>query len=51
MDFSHSPRATELIELVAAFIRDEIEPVQHEYHRQVREAADSGTWALSLIHI
>ena len=27
MDFSPSPRAAELLELVVAFVRDEVEPV------------------------
>ena len=47
MDFSPSPRAAELVDLVAAFVRDEIEPVAAEYHRQVSEAAASGTWTES----
>ena len=49
MDFSHSPRAVELLALVTAFVSDEVEPMVVEYHRQVREAADSGTWAESPI--
>ena len=39
MDFSPSPRAAELLELVTAFVRDEIEPVAADYHRQVSQAA------------
>ena len=49
MDFSPSPRAAELTGLVSTFIRDEIEPVQDEYHRQVAAAAASGEWAESPI--
>ncbi len=37
MDFSPSPRAAELHELVSAFVRDEIEPVAAEYHRHVTQ--------------
>jgi acyl-CoA dehydrogenase len=49
MDFAPSPRAAELISLVSAFVKDEIEPVAEDYHRQVSEAAASGTWAESPI--
>ena len=49
MDFSPSPRAAELVALVSEFVTDEIEPVAAEYHRQVREAAATGTWAESPI--
>src|SRR5690349_11778510 len=49
MDFSPSPRAAELVELVSAFVTDEVEPVQAEYHRQVAEAREGGTWAESPI--
>ncbi len=49
MDFAPSPRAAELIDLVGTFIREEIEPVEAEYHRQVREFADQGGWAESPI--
>ena len=49
MDFSPSPRAAELADLVGAFIADEIEPVQAAYHRDVAEARRSGTWAESPI--
>ena len=49
MDFSPSPRAAELLELVTAFVRDEIEPVAQEYHRQVTSAAADGVWAESQI--
>ena len=49
MDFSPSPRAAELLPLVSDFIREEVEPVAAEYHRQVTESAASGTWAESPI--
>ena len=49
MDFSPSPRAAELADLVGTFIADEIEPVQAAYHRDVAEARRSGTWAESPI--
>jgi acyl-CoA dehydrogenase len=49
MDFSPSPRAEELVSSVAAFVRDEIEPVAAEYHRSVTEAAANGAWAESPI--
>ncbi len=49
MDFSPSPRAAELIDLVSGFVRDEVEPVAQEYHRQVTESAGTGTWAESPI--
>ena len=49
MDFSPSPRAAELASLVSDFVRNEIEPVAGEYHRQVAESAASGTWAESPI--
>ena len=35
MDFSLSPRAAGLVERVRAFIIDEIEPVEADYHREV----------------
>ncbi|RLK55117.1 acyl-CoA dehydrogenase family protein [Actinokineospora cianjurensis] len=38
MDFAHSARAADYRERVAAFVRDEIEPVEVEYHRAL--AAD-----------
>ena len=47
MDFSPSPRAAELVSLVTDFVREEVEPVAGEYHRQVTESAASGTWAES----
>ncbi len=40
MDFSHSPRALDYIERVGSFIRDEIDPVEAGYHREVRASAD-----------
>ncbi|MCW2819591.1 MAG: acyl-CoA dehydrogenase [Marmoricola sp.] len=52
MDFSPSPRAAELLDLVTAFVRDEIEPVAGDYRRQVAEGATStepGTWTESPI--
>lgn len=49
MDFSPSPRAAELADLVGRFIREEIEPVQADYHRDVEEARLAGTWAESPI--
>jgi acyl-CoA dehydrogenase len=49
MDFAPSARAAELTELVGAFVRDEIEPVAAEYHRQVSESAAAGEWAESPI--
>jgi acyl-CoA dehydrogenase len=49
MDFSPSPRAAELVDLVSDFVTSEIEPVAAEYHRQVSEAAASGAWAESPI--
>src|SRR5690349_1217101 len=49
MDFSPSPRAAELVDLVGRFVRDEVEPVQAAYHRDVAAARDSGTWAESPI--
>lgn len=42
MDFSPSPRAAELLALVAAFVRDEIEPVAADYHHQVGQAGAAG---------
>jgi len=49
MDFSPSPRAAELTDLVGRFVREEVEPVQAAYHRDVAAARDSGTWAESPI--
>ena len=49
MDFAPSARAAELTELVTAFVRDEIEPVQADYHQQVSAAAAAGEWAESPI--
>jgi acyl-CoA dehydrogenase len=49
MDFAPSPRAAELIDLVGRFVREEVEPVQAAYHRDVSEAAASGTWTESPI--
>jgi acyl-CoA dehydrogenase len=49
MDFSPSPRAAELADLVGRFVREEVEPVQAEYHRDVAAAREGGTWAESPI--
>lgn len=49
MDFSPSPRAAELADLVGRFLREEIEPVQADYHRDVEEARLAGAWAESPI--
>ena len=48
MDFSPSPRAAELHDLVSAFVRDEVEPAAREYHRQVTEASADGGLSSSL---
>jgi acyl-CoA dehydrogenase len=47
MDFSPTPRAAGLAAQVAAFVADEIEPVQERYHREVAElcpTAEPGSW-------
>ncbi len=51
MDFSPSPRAAELLELVGAFVRDEVEPVAADYHQQVSQGdgASPGAWSESPI--
>jgi acyl-CoA dehydrogenase len=49
MDFSPSPRAAELTELVGRFVREEIEPVQADYHHDVEQARLAGAWAESPI--
>jgi acyl-CoA dehydrogenase len=49
MDFSPSPRAAELADLVGRFVREEVEPVQADYRRDVEEARLAGTWAESPI--
>src|SRR3954464_13332913 len=49
MDFSPSPRAAELTALVAAFVKDEIEPRMADYHHDVSAARESGAWAESPI--
>jgi acyl-CoA dehydrogenase len=43
MDFSPSPRAAELTERVRAFMREEIEPVEPQYHRDLAAAREQGT--------
>jgi len=49
MDFSPSARAVELTDLVSSFVRDEIEPVQGDYHADVAAAAREGQWRESPI--
>ena len=49
MDFSPSARAAELTDLVGAFVRDEIEPVQEAYHADVAAKAREGAWQESPI--
>ena len=39
MDFSPSPRAAELLDLVGSFVRDEVEPVAAAYHREASQSA------------
>ena len=43
MDFSPSPRAAELTERVRGFMREEIDPVEPQYHRDLVAARESGT--------
>jgi acyl-CoA dehydrogenase len=43
VDFSHSPRSREYQERVAAFMRDEIEPVEADYHHAVAASDDPWT--------
>ncbi len=43
MDFSPSPRAAELTERVRAFMAEEIEPVEPQYHRDLAAARAAGT--------
>ena len=40
VDFSHSARAADYLRRVGDFIRAEIEPVEAEYHRTLRESQD-----------
>jgi acyl-CoA dehydrogenase len=49
VDFSPSPRAAELIDLVGRFVREEIEPVMADYRRDVEEARLAGSWTESPI--
>jgi acyl-CoA dehydrogenase len=49
MDFSPSPRAAELADLVGRFVREEIEPVMADYRRDVEGARLAGSWAESPI--
>src|SRR5581483_916939 len=47
MDFSPSPRAAELTALVKDFIETEIDPIEAEYHREIkrrRESGDGSNW-------
>ena len=43
MDFAPSPRAAALREKVAAFLREEIEPIEPAYHRDLAEARRQDT--------
>ena len=43
MDFSPSPRAAELTEKVRAFMAEEVEPVEPQYHRDLAAARETGT--------
>ena len=43
MDFGHSPKAREYAERVAVFIRDEIDPIEPAYHRDVAASDDPWT--------
>ena len=43
MDFSPSPRAADLTARVAAFMADEIEPVEPAYHHDLALARGAGT--------
>uniref|UniRef100_UPI000A89F067 acyl-CoA dehydrogenase family protein n=1 Tax=Nocardioides jensenii TaxID=1843 RepID=UPI000A89F067 len=42
MDFSPSPRAADLTARVAAFLRDEITPIEGDYHHDLDEARRTG---------
>ncbi len=42
MDFSPSPRAADLTERVAAFVAEEIDPIEPAYHRDLAEARRTG---------
>ena len=42
MDFSPTPRAADLTERVAAFIAEEIEPIEAAYHRDLAEQRRTG---------
>jgi acyl-CoA dehydrogenase len=42
MDFSLSPRAAQITQRVHAFIANEIEPVEAEYHRDVAQVRETG---------
>ena len=42
MDFAPSQRAAELTDRVRAFMRDEIEPVEDGYHREIARLRSGG---------
>ncbi|WP_372729908.1 acyl-CoA dehydrogenase family protein [Nocardioides sp.] len=42
MDFSPSPRAADLTARVAAFMAEEIEPIEHAYHQELAELRRTG---------
>ncbi len=42
MDFSPSPRAADLTKRVAAFVAEEIDPIEPAYHRDLAEARRTG---------
>src|SRR6478609_5004694 len=43
MDFSPSPRAADLTDRVRTFLREEVEPVEPQYHRDLAVAREQGT--------
>ena len=42
MDFAPSPRAAELTGLVKDFIEREVEPVEADYHREIKRRRETG---------
>ena len=42
MDFAPSPRAAELTEQVKAFIETEVEPVEADYHHELKRRREGG---------
>ncbi len=50
MDFTPSPRTTEYLERVRAFMRAHIEPVEAEYWAEVRATNPDGDWRRWKIH-